>query len=712
VILLLAAVGLAPCAMGAVRDTGGLQPVGRGDKRFVPGELIVRFEATAGRNEHADVVRDTGTTRKRFLRLPGAELLELPDGLSVDAAVRRFEARPEVKYAEPNWIYHATATVPNDPRFGELWGLNQAGDHDIDAPEAWDITTGSNAVKVAVVDTGVAYDHPELAPNMWTNGADPPDGVDNDNNGFIDDTRGWDFIDDDNDPRDLEGHGTHVAGTIGARGNNGQGVAGVNWNVSLMAVRVLGPDGGTNESVTDGFDYAGDMGARVVNASLGGGGYSQAMKDVIDNHANTLFVVAAGNDDEDNELTPTYPCNYTSANLICVAATDVNDALAEFSNYGATSVDLAAPGVEIVSTWPAYANLFTEDFETDLSGRWTRGGSPNTWARTTSAAAHGIYSATDSPSGNYADDANNWLATVNPTNLSGRIGCQAAYQLSLDSEDGYDGLLVESSTNGTTWEVEDGWSGHTDGIFYGLETDLSPLSGQPAVYLRFRFVADEIFNYDGAYVDDVAIRCISTTYGTNDYNSIQGTSMATPHVAGVAALLLAQNPARSTAQVRTLLTSSVDFLAQLVGKTATSGRLNACRALGGPEAACAYSGSPPPPPSPPPTPPPPEPPAPQPPAPQPPAPQPPPPAPPPPAPPQPQPPPPVQVRCVVPNLKGKTVAQARRLLVARKCGLGKTTRASSVKVARGRIMRQSRRPGARLPRGTKVNVVISRGRPR
>jgi subtilisin family serine protease len=703
VILLFAAVGLAPTAMGAVREADGLRPVDRVDQRFVPGELIVRFEATAGRYERADVVRDAGTTRKRFLRVSGAELLELPDGLSVDAAVRQFERRPEVKYAEPNWIYSAAATLPNDPRFGELWGLNQAGDHDIDAPEAWDITTGSTAVKVAVVDTGVAYDHPELAPNMWTNAADSPDGVDNDGNGLIDDVRGWDFIDDDNDPRDLAGHGTHVAGTIGAKGQNAIGVTGVSWNVNLMAVRVLGPDGGTNETVADGFDYAGDMGARVVNASLGGGGGPDVglIKDAIDTHPNTLFVVAAGNDSDDNDITPTYPCNFTSANLICVAATDDNDALAEFSNYGATSVDLAAPGVEILSTWPAYTNLLTEDFETDLSGRWTPGGSPNTWARTTSAAAHGSYSATDSPSGNYADDANNWLATVNPTNLSGRIGCQAAYQLRLDSEEGYDGLLVESSTNGTTWEIRDGWSGHTGGDFYGLETDLSPLSGQPAAYVRFRFVADEVFNYDGAYVDDVAIRCISATYGTNDYNSIQGTSMATPHVAGVAALLVAQNPARTTAQVRTLLTSSVDSLAQLVGRTATGGRLNACRALGGAEGACAYSGSPPPPPTPPPTP-------------QPPAPQPPPPAPPPPAPPapQPQPRPPAQVRCVVPNLKGKTVGRARRLLAARKCGLGKTTKASSTKVARGRIMRQSRRPGTRLPRGTRVNVVVSRGRPR
>jgi subtilisin family serine protease len=140
-----------------------------------------------------------------------------------------------VFYAEPNWIYH-TSALPNDPYFAALWGLNQASDADIDAPEAWDLTTGSSSVIVAVVDSGVAYDHPDIAPNRWVND-DPPGGGDNDRNGFLEDTYGWDFVDGDNGPLDENGHGTHVAGTIGARGNNGIGVSGVNWNVSLMPVR-------------------------------------------------------------------------------------------------------------------------------------------------------------------------------------------------------------------------------------------------------------------------------------------------------------------------------------------------------------------------------------------------------------------------------------------------------------------------------------------
>ena len=185
--------------------------------------------------------------------LPGLELLRLAPGESVRAAAAEFEADPEVLYAEPNFYYELDA-VPNDPRFPELWGLHNTGqlvngvfgtaDADIDAPEAWNTTTGSASVAVAVVDSGIAYNHPDLAANIWSNpGEIAGNGIDDDRNGRIDDVRGWDFVDSDNSPRDLTGHGTHVAGTIGARGNNGEGVAGVNWNSSLMPVRACNVDG-------------------------------------------------------------------------------------------------------------------------------------------------------------------------------------------------------------------------------------------------------------------------------------------------------------------------------------------------------------------------------------------------------------------------------------------------------------------------------------
>jgi thermitase len=687
-ITLMAATG----AAGAVRDTHGLQS-GAQETQFVPGEVLVRFKPGVDRTARAAVVQERGATRKQWLRLPRTELLELPRGASVEVAVRELEAQPEVLYAEPNFIYRAALT-PNDPRYGELWGLNQPSDADIDGPEAWDLTSGSSAVTVAVVDTGVAYDHPDLAPNMWTNPGDPPGGGDNDGNGFADDTRGWDFISNDNDPRDLGGHGTHVAGTIGANGNNAIGVTGVNWDVTLMPVRVLGPDGGTNAQVTNGFDYAGDMGARIANASLGGGGYSQTMKDVIDGHPDTLFVVAAGNDGENNDSAPAYPCNYTSVNLICVAATDNADALADFSNFGATSVDLAAPGTGILSTWPAYDSVFTDGLET--AGVWTPGGLPNTWDRTTESFASPARSGTDSPGGNYTTNANNWLGTTNPINLSGRQGCQVLYALKLQTEYAYDFFSVRGSTDGTTFTNVALWTGQTTNFalnwYWQFEESLTEFDGASSFYLRFGVQSDSLYEFDGAHVDNVDVRCISMTYDAGDYDSIGGTSMATPHVAGVAALLLAEKPTATVAELRSTLLSSGDALPALAGMTVTGRRLNARAAL---EALLA---PPPPPPPPPPAP-----------TPPPPAPTPPPPAPPLPS---PQPRPPAQARCVVPSVKGKTVPAARRLLAARRCALGKITRKYSRTVKKGRILSQSRRPGSRLPRGTRVGVGVSRGRRR
>jgi subtilisin family serine protease len=232
---------------------------------------------------------------------------------------------------------------------------------------------------------------------MWTNPGEVANGIDDDGNGKVDDIKGWDFhgngVTEDNDPRDVSAHGTHVAGTMGAKGNNATGVVGVNWNVKIMPVRVLGPMGGTNAMVTSGFAYAAQMGAKVVNASLGGPGFSQSMKNVIDGAASsTLYVVAAGNDGSNNESTPQYPCNYTSTNLICVAATTRTDGLAGFSNFGTASVDLGAPGTEILSTWLAYDSKFTDGFET-LTG-WSSGGAPNIWARTNETVVFGAVGAT------------------------------------------------------------------------------------------------------------------------------------------------------------------------------------------------------------------------------------------------------------------------------------------------------------------------------
>jgi subtilisin family serine protease/subtilisin-like proprotein convertase family protein len=297
---------------------------------------------------------------------PGLREVSLQPGVDLAAALAAYQSNPNVLYAEPDYRVQLQS-VPDDPMFSTQWEMdNQAQeggvlDADIDAAEAWDKTTGSHNVVVAVIDTGVDYTHPDLAANMWVNpGEIAGDGIDNDHNGYVDDIHGYDFANKDGDPMDDHFHGTHVAGTIGAVGNNGIGVAGVSWSVQIMALKFLDASGGgfTSDAIAA-VNYAVANGATVANASWGGGSSSKALKDALD-HARDfgdegkgmIFVAAAGNDGSNNDTTPFYPANYNDDNIVSVAATDHNDQLASFSNYGKTTVDIAAPGVNILSTFP------------------------------------------------------------------------------------------------------------------------------------------------------------------------------------------------------------------------------------------------------------------------------------------------------------------------------------------------------------------------
>ena len=287
-------------------------------------------------------------------------------GMSTKEAIARLKSHQAIEYVEPDYQV-SIARTPDDPRFDELWGLNNDGqtggtaDADIDAVEAWDISTGSRDVVVGVIDTGIDYSHSDLASNMWVNSSEiPGDGIDNDGNGFIDDVHGINAITDSGDPMDDEGHGTHVSGTIGASGGNGIGVVGVNHEVSLVGCKFL--DAAGNGSTSDAIkciDYMvslknSGVNLRVLNNSWGGGGYSQALADAIASSeaADLLFVAAAGNDTIDNDVNPHYPSNYENASVLSVASTDQTDGISWFSHYGLTSVDMGAPGSAILSTTP------------------------------------------------------------------------------------------------------------------------------------------------------------------------------------------------------------------------------------------------------------------------------------------------------------------------------------------------------------------------
>ena len=354
-----AAVTAAVLVLPATGAAGGSPSTSAPAGSFVPGEVLVRYQPGTTPAERAEVRGELDAEVESRPPIARLELLGLGVDSSVGEAVSELEGRPEVAYAEPNFLYRST-TIPDDPLFPSLWGLDNTGqsggtpDADIDAPDAWDETNGSDSVAVAVVDTGVATDHPDLDENLWTNPGEEANQVDDDGNGLVDDLGGWDWIGDDRAPNDPNGHGTHVAGTIGAEGNNATGVTGVSWDVSLMPLRVLAANGtGTTADVASAFAYAGAKGAAVVNASLAGSGSSQTMRNAIAGAPGTLFVVAAGNESANNQLTPSYPCNYDLANLLCVAASTRSDGLASFSNFGTISVDLAAPGVGIQSTYPS-----------------------------------------------------------------------------------------------------------------------------------------------------------------------------------------------------------------------------------------------------------------------------------------------------------------------------------------------------------------------
>jgi thermitase len=336
-----------------------------------PDGLIVRFEAGVSAAERAAIRDGARTDLERTLPVPGMNLLDLEPGQSLHAAERALERRNGVLYAEPNAIRRASLR-PDDFHYSLLWGMENTGqgirgtagspDADTDAGDAWDAGIGGG-VAVAVIDSGMDLDHPDLAANAWRNPGESgsgreSNGLDDDLNGRVDDWRGWDFSAGDADPADENGHGTHVAGTIAARRGNGIGVAGVADGSRLMALRVLNAEGtGSVAGVILAYAYAAEAGAKVVNLSLGSSASSRAESDAIAAFPEMLFVAAAGNggDDgigDDNDLDPEYPCAYLLPNVLCVAASDNRDRLAPFSNHGDLSVDLAAPGVDIVSTLP------------------------------------------------------------------------------------------------------------------------------------------------------------------------------------------------------------------------------------------------------------------------------------------------------------------------------------------------------------------------
>lgn len=333
---------------------------------FVEGELIVRYTGKATIFDKVRAREKNSLEKVKDLPM-NMELVRLPAGQTTSKAKAKLTFDPDFVSVQPNFLYYPDAAITDDPYAGIEWGLDNQGqdirgvagtpDIDIDAPEAWKLMPASpKEIVVAVIDTGVDISHPDLQGSIWMNEAEVNGlkNFDDDGNGYIDDFNGWNFFHRDNDVftnAKADGHGTHVSGTIAAQTNNALGVAGVAQNVKIMVLKFIGINGGSTADAILAVKYAKDNGADVANNSWGGGGYDQALKDAIEDFGKP-FIAAAGNEATDNDLDAHYPSSYESKNIISVASVDNTGLMSSFSNYGITSVDVAAPGGYIVSTYP------------------------------------------------------------------------------------------------------------------------------------------------------------------------------------------------------------------------------------------------------------------------------------------------------------------------------------------------------------------------
>jgi subtilisin family serine protease len=333
----------------------------------VPGEYVVKIRPQVKLLSYSkeQISQTLGAYIKSQIPNQNIVVIKRPVFELQGGVISALKSHPWVEIAEPNFIYHINK-LPNDPMMDKLWGMQNLGQLDssktagvagvdVNAEKAWDLTTGSRDVLVAVIDTGINYNHPDLKDNAWVNEAEANGlaGVDDDKNGVIDDIHGYNAIDDSGDPMDDHGHGSHCSGTIGASGNDGKGIVGVAWNVRIMGAKFLDRNGsGTLEAAIKAIDYATKMGARIMSNSWGGGGRSETLAQAIQraNEANALFIAAAGNESNNNDASPSYPATYDIPNVLAVAAINNRGIIAPFSNFGKKTVHVGAPGVNVFSS--------------------------------------------------------------------------------------------------------------------------------------------------------------------------------------------------------------------------------------------------------------------------------------------------------------------------------------------------------------------------
>jgi subtilisin family serine protease len=687
----------APAALGAEEHIATSGPPRTPAPRYAPDRVIVEWRSGVAGAERAAGRAAANTSAIRGLGSTRFQLVHVGAGQTVDGAIRALRRNPDVRVAQRDG-YDAPNAVPNDPLFGQLWGLRNAGlgidgfpgavaGDDIHAVAAWDRTVGTPSTVVADIDTGYRFDHPDLADVAWTNPS-PTFG----------DVHGADFVGadadsptTDGDPTDDQptgGHGVHTAGTIGAQGDNGVGISGVAQKVRIMPLRVCSFSAFANgvacptSSIVAAMNYAGAHGARVANLSLGGTASQTAERDAMAMNPQTLFVISAGNDTEDNDAAPHFPCNYNPAtsgmpgaidNVICVAATDQADHLASFSDWGATTVDVGAPGTEILSTFPV-RKFIDESFEVnDFASKWSATGANGGFARSNESPLTS-FGVTDSPGTAPAANTTRASTSTAVTMAPGFTSCELDQTRTVSLGGGtysYTVLLDGSPVAGA--------SPSSSGKFF-LTLGTALASGG-SVQVRFQYTAGgSPTSANGVWLDDIELTCFEPVGSSTGYEFLQGTSMAAPHVTGAAALLFSLKPAATVSDVKQALLSTVTPDPALSGLTTTGGRVDVAAALD--------PLVPPQPPAPPTT-----------------------------TPPATTPPvttaptatPTTPRKCVVPRLKGKTLSKAKSALKHAHCALGKVKKPKKPK---GTLVVKSSSPpaGRSLKSGSKVNVTLVRKR--
>ena len=589
----------------------------------VKGEMLVKFRPAvsvqrgkSGRVKLETMIRSKKLVKKEEIENTDLAVFEAADADAVDSLIDELRGQADIEYVQPNYIYEPDSIPGNDPQRAKLWGLDNTGqtvngeagkaDADIDAPEAWGVSEGENSeIVIAVIDTGVAYNHPDLLGNMW-DGSECRD----ENNAYLGGcNHGYDYEQADKTPLPTDNwHGTHIAGTIAAAKNNGIGIAGVSPRAKIMAIKT---DFSTSQ-IVKAINFAKYNGAKIINASwgcygsdCGSDGYNdQAMIEAIAAYPG-LFINSAGNGNDDGRgddhdqpgAVKKYPCDYPADNIICVAATDQNDNLASFSDYGAASVDVGAPGTNIYSTIPGIVyrdEIFYEDFSGTapaLPAGWSKSGN----FRTLNSPDWGsvMFGDTSFP---YSGGAG-YSATSPRIDLHGRSSVSLSFMTMCDTQNSQYGpvdyMSLAISPDGYDYATYIQWDENSlsarsgseridNGVVYEFDNIIIPDDYLKSDF-HFRFywnTNSEDNNYEGCWVDNINLLEFDYNDGSgNSYAFSSGTSMAAPHVAGLAALVWGYRPGLGAPEVKSAILDNGDPLPALAGKTVTGRRINAYRSL-------------------------------------------------------------------------------------------------------------------------------------